>query len=181
MMLRKFVKKQYKTPKDKHSLDTLIEDKKLIKEFGISCKKKIWRAIQKLSIWKFKLGKFIERKDQEGFNQLVSLLEQKGIVDTEGRDTLSIFRCLTLSNFFRRTLISIVSRILNVSPNTARVFIVHRRKVLLNGSVITLPYLFINKKQEKTLTIKGGEIDKKDPKKLSTKEESINIEKSHRL
>ena len=172
-MLRKFAKKKYRIPKDKHSIDAIKRDRHLVEKFAIASKRQIWRATQKLSIWKFRFGKAIERKNTELFDELVQSLQKRGIVDAESTDTFSVFKCLTLPNYFSRTLVYIVSSLLKIPVKTAKLHITHR-KVLIGEKVVNLPYLLINKEKEKTISFKG--ISENIKKPHSEQEEDMNTD-----
>ncbi len=139
-------RKKYSTPGHPYEAERIKEENRLLREFGLSNKKEIWKVSSILKKWREQARSIIALSDEERDieeQKLVQKLNSLGILPKESR--LDDVLALELRTILERRLQTQVYKMgLSNSIKQARQFILHR-KVTVNGKKITSPACLIKK------------------------------------
>jgi small subunit ribosomal protein S4 len=146
----KRIRKKYQTPTHPWQRDRILEEKDIIREFGLKNKKEVWKYNAKLRSARDQVKKIVANvKSEQAMKERKQLLDKLfkfGIIpkDSKIEDILD----LKTKDFLERRLQTIVFRKgLTRSVKQARQFITHGH-VTVNGKKITTPSYFVSKDEE---------------------------------
>jgi len=150
----KRIRKTYQTPSHPWQRDRIIEEKEILREYGLKNKKEIWKYVSKLRASRDQVKKIIAniKSEQSAIErkQLIDKLVKFGAIpkDSKVEDILD----LKTKDFLERRLQTIVFRKgLSRSIKQARQFIIHGH-ILVDGKKITVPSYFVPQKEESKIT-----------------------------
>jgi len=133
-------RKKYKTPSHPWQKDRLIEELRLVGEYGLRNKRELWKYKTMLSYYRRRARKLLAlppevRKTEE--QQLINRLYKLGILDENA--TLDDILGLTVEDFLKRRLQTVVyEKGLARTIHQARQMVVHRH-IIVNGRIINSP------------------------------------------
>ncbi|MCR8433076.1 MAG: 30S ribosomal protein S4 [Crenarchaeota archaeon] len=140
------LRKKYKTPRKPFEKDRLIEEMRLIGEYGLRNKHELWRTKTMLSEIRRRARELLalppdERKNEE--EALIGRLYQLGIL--EKNSTLDDILKLRVEDLLERRLQTVVWRLgYAKTPHQARQMIVHRH-IIVNGKIVTIPSFLVKR------------------------------------
>jgi|TARA_Y100000310_G_scaffold343847_1_gene453470 small subunit ribosomal protein S4 len=145
MGLARHQRKKYTSPNHPWQADRIAEEKSIIKEYGFTNKKQIWKMQSVLRNYRAQAREIVglrgERKDI-ALKTLIEKLIKLGLVDKDA--TADNVLNLQLRDLLERRLQTVVYKMgLSNSVNQSRQFILHR-KVTVNGRVVTSPAYLVN-------------------------------------
>ena len=150
----KHQRKKYKSPIHPWSGSRILEEKDIIKAYGLQNKKEIWKAESKLSLIKKQVKKIIasssEQVEKEK-TQLISKLFRYNLIqkDTKLEEILG----LQLNHILERRLQTIVfKKNLAKSQIQARQFITHGH-IFIDNRKVTVPSYFVNRDEENKISL----------------------------
>jgi small subunit ribosomal protein S4 len=151
----KKLKKKYKRPM--RPFDTLEEERKLIKEYGLKKKQELWRAETELKKIRRRAMTLLAKKDLKEENILIEKLRKIGLNVNNLDDVLK----LTVRDLLERRLQTIVFRKgLSKTIKHARQLIAHG-KVKINGRRVPFPSFIVPKEYEDKIIVDlKNEVDK---------------------
>jgi len=151
----KKLKKKYKRPM--RPFDTLEEERKLIKEYGLKKKQELWRAETELKKIRRRAMTLLAKKDLKEENILIEKLRKIGLNVNNLDDVLKI----TVRDLLERRLQTIVFRKgLSKTIKHARQLIAHG-KVKINGRRVPFPSFIVPKEYEDKIIVDlKNEVDK---------------------
>lgn len=140
MGLARHQRKKYTSPNHPWQADRIDEEKEIVKEYGFTNKKQIWKMESVLRNYRAQARDIVglrgERKDI-ALKILIEKLIKLGLVEKDA--TADNVLNLQLRDLLERRLQTIVYKMgLSNSVNQSRQFILHR-KVTVNGKVVTSP------------------------------------------
>jgi len=140
------LRKKYKSPRKPFERDRLIEEMRLVGEYGLRNKRELWRMKTLLSEIRRRARKLLaippeERKEEE--KTLIERLYRLGILD--GDSTLDDILRLRVEDLLERRLQTVVWRLGYArTPHQARQMIVHRH-IIVNGRIVTIPSYLVKR------------------------------------
>ncbi len=142
----KILRRKYTTPGHPYEAKRIIEENKLIREFGLSNKREIWKALSLLRTWQQQARKIIALPDEirpEEEKKLIKKISSLNLLPTESHidDVLALELKAILD---KRLQTQIFKMGLANSIRQARQFILHR-KITVNGKKITAPSYLVKK------------------------------------
>jgi small subunit ribosomal protein S4 len=146
----KRLRKKYESPK--RPFEDLARDKAIMKEFGISTKREIWRAETELRNLRRRARKLQALKEThkgqlKEEKELLEKLNKLGLVATKIDDVLR----LSISDFLARRLQTIVfKKGIGVSVKNARQIIVHGH-VFIGDTRVKFPSMIVSKDEEEKI------------------------------
>ena len=153
----KKIRKKYSTPIHPWQRERIIEEKDILREYGLKNKKEIWKYSARLRSARDQVKKIVANirleqsaKERE---QLMQKLLKYGIIskDSKVEDILD----LKTKYFLERRLQTVVFRKgLARSTKQSRQFITHGH-ILVNGKKITAPSYFLSKDEEAKLEFRA--------------------------
>ncbi len=188
------LKKKYEPPSHPWEKERILEEKKLMKEYGLKNKKEIWRAKTQIRKYRHMARELVglapeEREEKE--KALLNKLERYGILPENSSldDVLS----LKTEDLLKRRLQTIVwKKGLARTIKQARQFITHGH-IAVNGIKTTAPSMIIDLETEKTvgwykeplkiaieepkqetgLEVIAKEVEKEEEKEIMEKEQEL--------
>lgn len=161
-------RKKYSTPAHPWQKSRIDLEKELIKAYGLTNKKEIWKFVSKLKKDKQKAKKLIaDKSDQAQIEkaQLLKRLTLLGLLDE--KSTLEDVLSLDLKTLLERRLQTLVYRKkLSRSLKQARQFITHRH-IIIGSKKITSPSYLVKKHEEPDLSfaVQSGLADPEHPER----------------
>ncbi len=145
MGLARHQRKKYTSPNHPWQADRIAEEKDIIKEYGFTNKKQIWKMQSVLRNYRAQAREIVglrgDRKDL-ALKTLIIKLIKLGLVEKDA--TADNVLNLQLRDLLERRLQTVVYKMgLSNSVNQSRQFILHK-KVTVNGNVITSPSYLVN-------------------------------------
>ncbi len=140
------LRKKYKSPRKPFERDRLIEEMRLVGEYGLRNKRELWRMKTLLSEIRRRARKLLaippeERKEEE--KTLIERLYRLGILDRDS--TLDDILRLRVEDLLERRLQTVVWRLGYArTPHQARQMIVHRH-IMVNGRIVTIPSYLVKR------------------------------------
>jgi small subunit ribosomal protein S4 len=145
-------KKQYITPGHPWQKDRLVDELRLMGQYGLRSKRELWRIRTLLAKYRAQARRFLalpEEEMQQRLSQLVHRLGALGVMRTDG--TIDDILRLRTEDFLRRRLQSIVySKGLATTPYHARQLITHGH-IALQGRKMTIPGYLVPQEEEEFL------------------------------
>jgi len=140
MGLARHQRKKYTSPNNPWKADRIDEEIEIVKEYGFTNKKQIWKMESILRNYRVQAREIVglrgERKDQ-ALNTLITKLVKLGLVE-KGATADNVLN-LQLRDLIERRLQTVVYKMgLSNSVNQSRQFILHK-KVTVNGTALTSP------------------------------------------
>ena len=146
----KRIRKKYQTPFHPWQRERIIEEKEILREYGLKNKKEIWKYASKLRSARNQVKKIVAnvRSEQSAKEreQLMNKLLRYNIIskDSKIEDILD----LKVKDFLERRLQTIVFRNgFARSTNQARQFITHGH-ISVDGKKVTAPSFLVSKNEE---------------------------------
>jgi small subunit ribosomal protein S4 len=149
----KKIRKQYSTPIHPWQKARIDEEKILIKEYGLTNKKEIWRQASKVRGFARQAKSLIANISAQGEkerNQLISKLISLNILKPEA-DLDDVLEVGTKNLMERRLQTLVFKRGLAKSIKQARQLIVHGH-IMVGGSKITVPSYLVKKDEEEAIS-----------------------------
>jgi len=179
----KKIRKKYSTPIHPWQRERIIEEKDILREYGLKNKKEIWKYSARLRSARDQVKKIVANirleqsaKERE---QLMQKLLKYGIIskDSKVEDILD----LKTKYFLERRLQTVVFRKgLARSTKQSRQFITHGH-ILVNGKKITAPSYFLSKDEEAKLEFRATSNLSKIDHPERTIKEKIEKEKKEKI
>ncbi len=142
-------RKKYDTPSHPWQKERILEEKKLMKEYGLKNKREIWKAqteIRKVRMLARHLLGYRGKDKEQRVSELMSRLHRLGILDEEA--TLDDVLSLKTSDWLDRRLQTVVfKKGLARTIKQARQFIVHGL-IAIDGRKITVPGYIVKRGEE---------------------------------
>jgi small subunit ribosomal protein S4 len=146
-------KKQYITPGHPWQKDRLVEELRLMGQYGLRSKRELWRIRTQLAKYRAQARRFLalpEEEMQQRLGRLVHRLGGLGVMRTDG--TIDDILQLRTEDFLRRRLQSVVyTKGLATTPYHARQLITHGH-IALQGRKMTIPGYLVPQEEEEFLT-----------------------------
>ena len=179
----KRIRKKYSTPTHPWQRERIVEEKEILKEYGLKNKKEIWKYFTKLRAARNQVKKIVAniRSEQsvKERKQLMDKLLKYGIISKASKveDILD----LKAKDFLERRLQTVVFRKgLTRSTKQARQFITHGH-ILVNGKKVTAPSYFLSKEEEAKLEFRPTSNLSKIDHPERTIKEKIEKEKKEKI
>jgi small subunit ribosomal protein S4 len=145
-------RKKYERPLKIWDKEKILEDREIMKSFGLKKKMEIWRTEGFLRKFRRMARELEAKKDKEKEKVLLRKLINLGVLN-EGA-TLDDVLGLSLKNFLDRRLETIIfSKSLANSAKQSRQFITHGH-VSIGGKKITYPSYLVLKNEENNINVK---------------------------
>jgi len=145
-------RKKYERPLKIWNKEKILEDREIMKSFGLKKKMEIWRTEGFLRKFRRMARDLEAKKDKEKEKVLLRKLINLGVLN-EGA-TLDDVLGLSLKNFLDRRLETIIfSKSLANSAKQSRQFITHGH-VSIGGKKITYPSYLVLKNEENNINVK---------------------------
>ncbi len=153
----KRLRKKYDTPSHPWQKDRIMEEKKIVKEYGLKNKREVWKAqteIRKIRMRaRHLLGYRGEDKEQR-VKELLGRLYRLGLLDENA--TLDDVLSLTTKDWLERRLQTLVfKKGLARTIKQARQFIVHGL-IAINGKRVTVPGYIVKRDEEDKIGYSKG-------------------------
>jgi len=161
--------KNYSRPKRPFEKIRIEEEGKIIEEFGLKNKREIWKTDAKVKLMREKAKNLISSNPEEQ-KALFKRLKKIGLKVDSIADVLSLDKKDLLQ---RRLQTILVNKKLASTPKQARQLIIHK-KVLVEGSVVSIPSYTVPVELESKITMKN--IKKLKKKKANPPEEALKEE-----
>ncbi len=144
-------RKKYKTPVKAWDKQRIEREREIVKNFGLSKKREIWRAETFLRNYRRIARKLAAKKGKEQEKVLIKKLAKLGLLnETAGLDDVL---SLTLENLLERRLQTIIFRKgLSNSVKQARQYITHGH-VTINGKKVVYPSYLVLKDEEDKIQV----------------------------
>jgi len=146
-------KKQYITPGHPWQKDRLVEELRLMGQYGLRSKRELWRIRTQLANYRAQARRFLalpEEEMQQRLSHMVHRLGGLGVMRTDG--TIDDILRLRTEDFLRRRLQSVVySKGLAITPYHARQLITHGH-IAVQGRKMTIPGYLVPQEEEEFLT-----------------------------
>jgi len=156
--------KSYSKPKRPFDKERILEEEKIVKEFGLKNKKEIWKAEAKIKLIREKAKKLISANPDEQ-KALFNRLRKMGFEVNSVADILS----LNKKDYLKRRLQTVlVAKKMATTTKSARQLITHK-KVLVSGRAVDSPSYIVPVEFEKDISIKSGSKPKKEKLAETTK------------
>ncbi len=140
------LRKKYKTPLHPWQASRIKEEIALLREYGLSNKKEIWKIENYLRSWQTRARKIIglpPEKQEEETKILMSTISKLGILKEDAH--LDDILALQLRDVLDKRLQTIIYKMgLAATIKQSRQFIVHN-KAMVNGKRINSPSFLVNK------------------------------------
>ena len=144
MGLSRRIRRKYETPNHPWQAERLEEEGKLVKEYGLTNKKQIWKMLSFLRKFRSQARGIVSLRDEkkeQARQILIGKLSRAGLL--EKKSTMGDVFNLSIRDILERRLQTIVYKMgFANSIKQARQFVLHR-KVLVNGQIISSPSYFI--------------------------------------
>jgi small subunit ribosomal protein S4 len=152
----KRIRKKYETPSHPWQRERILEEKEMVKEYGLKNKKEIWKSASKLKSARAQVKKIIANIHSEQSakekEHLLNKLIRYGIISKDSK--LEDILDLKAKEFLERRLQTIILRKnLARSSKQARQFISHGH-ILINGKKVTAPSYLVSKEEESKIEFK---------------------------
>ncbi len=145
-------RKKYDTPSHPWQKDRIIEEKKIMREYGLKNKREIWKAqteIRRIRMLARHLLGYRKDDKEQRVRELLGRLYRLGILDENA--TLDDVLSLKTTDWLDRRLQTLVfKKGLAKSIKQARQFIVHGL-IAINGKKITVPGYIVRRDEENTI------------------------------
>ncbi len=150
----KRLRKKYQTPIHPWQRERILEEKDVLREYGLKNKKEVWKYSSRLRSARNQVKKIIAniRSEQSAKEreQLLTKLLKYGVISKDSK--LEDILDLKIKDFLERRLQTIVLRkSLARSVKQARQFITHGH-ILIDGKKVTAPSFFVSKNNESKIT-----------------------------
>ncbi len=150
----KKIRKKYETPVHPWQKARIVEEVKLLKEYGLKNKKEIWKFSSLLKKYKDQAKKLIAMQGKQADlerKQMMDKLKKLGLIKP-GNETYDAIFSLGLSDVLSRMLQTVVyKKGLARSIKQARQFIVHNH-ILIGDKKITSPRYLVNVSEESKIS-----------------------------
>lgn len=147
---------KYATPMHPWEKERLVQEKKIMQDYGLVNKKEIWKVSSKLKDFKDNAKSLVAKSGgqaEKERKQLADKLKAYGLVESDSLDEilgLNVERLLD-----RRLQTMLVKKGLARSVKQARQMITHRH-VSVNGKMITAPGYLVSIKEEESIHFYPG-------------------------
>jgi len=159
--------KSYSKPKRPFDKERILEEEKIVKEFGLKNKKEIWKAEAKIKLIREKAKKLISANPDEQ-KALFNRLRKMGFEVNSVADILS----LNKKDYLKRRLQTVlVAKKMATTTKSARQLITHK-KVLINGKAIDSPSYIVPVELENKITLKTRKVKTKKSVENKTEEKT---------
>jgi small subunit ribosomal protein S4 len=175
----KKIRKKYQTPSHPWQKDRIVEERELVREYGLKNKKELWKMSSLLTKFKNLAKRYITlttTQSQKESEQLIIKLRGLGLLNETS--TLNDILILSNKDILERRLQTVVSRRgLANSVKQSRQFIVHGH-IKVDGKQLSSPAYMIKKAEEEKIefTDNSSFHDVTHPERTVTKKEK----KEHR-
>ncbi len=179
----KRLRKTYQTPFHPWQRERILEEKDIVREYGLKNKKEVWRYASRLRSARNQVKKIIAniRSEQSAKEreQLLTKLLKYGIISKDSK--LEDILDLKVKDYLERRLQTVVLRKgLARSVKQARQFITHGH-ILINGKKVTAPSFFVSKDDESKLTFNPTSSVSKADHPERTIKEKLEKEKKEKI
>jgi small subunit ribosomal protein S4 len=147
------IKKKYKRPKKPWDKTKLVEDRKVISEFGLGKKREMWKSEAIVRNFRRRARSLIAVKDEKATKILLDRVAGMGMI--KSGQGLSDVLALSSSDALKRRLQTMVySKGLAVSARQARQFVTHGH-VYVDGRKVVFPSFIVPADKEEKIELRG--------------------------
>ncbi len=169
----KKTRKQYSTPSHPWVGPRILEENKLVQEYGLRNKKEVWKMASVISQFKDRAKKLIAKTDaqtEKERQQLLDRMARLGLIK-RGASFDDILGLTVKSSLDRRLQTLLVKKHLARTMDQARQMVIHRH-VTMNGVVVTSPGRLVTVEEEPTLafTNRSAFFNEQHPERFSEEE-----------
>jgi small subunit ribosomal protein S4 len=179
----KRIRKKYQTPSHPWQRERILEEKDILREYGLGNKKEVWKSTSKLRSARNQVKKIIANiRSEQALKEKEQLMEKMlkyGIItkDSKMEDILD----LKVKDFLERRLQTLVLRKgLARSTKQARQFITHGH-IIVDGKKVTAPSFFVSKYHESKIIFNPSSSVSKSDHPERTVKEKLEKEKKEKI
>lgn len=174
------IRNKYQTPNHPWQLGRLEQEKPLMKIYGLTTKKELWKVNSKLSGFKDNAKKLVARKDSQAIKEKQQLFEKLKTFNLIAEDSLDQVLGLGLEQLLDRRLQTLVFKNgLSRSVKQARQMITHGH-IMVGGKRMTAPGYLVKVADEANISFsqKSNFKDEEHPERVVAKTAAEKTEKS---